>query len=204
MRGTAPLYPSLEIRPMSAAQAPVERTEQPLPQWWLVLLSGIVAVVAGLVAIAVPGMTLLVLGLFFGISLIVTGIGSIVVGVTHAGNPGAQVLAVLVGFISVAAGLFCLARPGAGILAVLFAVAFWFVLVGIGDLTTAFHNPESRVWRGLLGVIGIVAGIILLSNPDIGLSTIALLAGLGFLLRGGTEIVLALQTRRLENALRPR
>jgi uncharacterized membrane protein HdeD (DUF308 family) len=188
---------------MSAAEAP-DRVVRPMPQWWLILLSGIVAVIAGIVAVAVPGITLLVLGLFLGISLIVTGIGSILVGVTAGDNPGAQVLAVLIGFISVAAGLFCIARPGAGILAVLFSVAFWFVLTGVGDLAIAYRHPEHRVWHAVLGVIGVVAGIVLLANPGVGLSTVALLAGIGFLLRGATEIVLALQTRRLEEALRPR
>lgn len=188
---------------MSAAEAP-DRVVRPMPQWWLILLSGIVAVLAGIVAIAVPGITLLVLGLFLGISLIVTGIGSILVGVSTGGDhPGAQVLAVLIGFISVAAGLFCIARPGAGILAVLFSVAFWFVLTGVGDLAIAYRRPEHRVWHAVLGVIGVVAGIVLLANPGVGLSTVALLAGLGFLLRGAAEVVLALQTRRLEQALRP-
>ena len=95
------------------------------------------------------------------------------------------------------AGLICFVRPGAGIAAVLLTVAFWFMLTGIGDLVAAFHEQRHRFWRGLLGVIGIAAGVVLVVDPVIGLQTVALLAGLGFLLRGGVEVGLALQLRKL-------
>jgi uncharacterized membrane protein HdeD (DUF308 family) len=39
--------------------------------------------------------------------------------------------------------------------------------------------------------------VIIVGNPDIGLTTLALLAGLAFLVRGSVEVMAALYIRRL-------
>ncbi len=162
----------------------------------MVLISGLLAVLVGVLALAVPGATVLFLGLLFGVSLMITGVSSIAIGLTGEGSSGRQTLSVLLGFAAVLAGIFCFVRPGAGILAVILSVAFWFMLVGVGDLVAASQEKRHRVWRGLLGVIAIVAGVVLVVDPVIGVQTVALLAGLGFLLRGGAEIGFAFQLRR--------
>lgn len=175
--------------------------EGPPPRlWWMVLISGLLSVLVGVLALAVPGATLLFLGLLFGVSLMITGVSTIAIGLTADGNAGRQTLSVLLGFAAVLAGIFCFVRPGAGVVAVVLSVAFWFMLVGIGDLIAATQEKQHRIWRGLLGVLALVAGVVLVVDPVIGLSTVALLAGLGFLLRGGAEIGFALQLRKNANA----
>ncbi|MFA4928839.1 MAG: DUF308 domain-containing protein [Patulibacter sp.] len=176
----------------------VTGTDGPAPRlWWLVLISGLLSVLVGVLALAVPGATVLFLGLLFGVSLMITGVATIATGLTGEGSAGRQTLSVLLGFVATLAGLICFVRPGAGIAAVLLTVAFWFMLTGIGDLVAGFHEQRHRFWRILLGVIGIAAGVVLVVDPVIGLQTVALLAGLGFLLRGSAEIGLALQLRRV-------
>ena len=39
--------------------------------------------------------------------------------------------------------------------------------------------------------------MIILANPDIGLTTLALLAGIGFIVRGSVEVMAAFYMRRL-------
>lgn len=186
--------------PNDAAGAVVVVDGPPPRLWWLVLISGLLSVLVGVLALAVPGATLLFLGLLFGVSLMITGVSSIAVGLTGDGSAGRQTLSVLLGFAAVLAGIFCFVRPGAGIIAVVLSVSFWFMLVGVGDLVAAFQEKEHRIWRGLLGVIGIAAGVVLVVDPVIGLKTVALLAGIGFLLRGGAEIGFALQLRKAQKA----
>lgn len=186
--------------PNDAAGAVVVVDGPPPRLWWLVLISGLLSVLVGVLALAVPGATLLFLGLLFGVSLMITGVSSIAVGLTGDGSAGRQTLSVLLGFAAVLAGIFCFVRPGAGVIAVVLSVSFWFMLVGVGDLVAAFQEQQHRIWRGLLGVIAIAAGIVLVVDPVIGLSTVALLAGIGFLLRGGAEIGLALQLRKTQKA----
>jgi uncharacterized membrane protein HdeD (DUF308 family) len=161
-------------------------------RWWVVCLLGLVSIAAGVLAIAYPDITLLVLGLFFGVALLLIGATWIVVGAEEEAPAGIQTLRIIVGTLATLAGLVCLVRPGASVLALLIAVAFWFVITGVADIARAFAEPTGRVFSFVLGLIGIAIGVILVANPDIGLATLALLAGLGFLVRGTIELAIGL------------
>lgn len=158
-------------------------------RWWLVVLLGLISIAAGVLALAYPGITLLALGLFFGINLLVAGMFAVIVGADEDTGAGGKALRMIVGFLAILAGLLCLVRPGASVLALLITVAFWFVMVGVADITRAITEPRGRALSALLGVIGIAAGIVIVADPDIGLETLALIAGIGFVVRGTIEVL---------------
>jgi uncharacterized membrane protein HdeD (DUF308 family) len=164
-------------------------------RWWLVCLLGLISIAAGVLALAYPDITLLALGLFFGITLVLIGATWIVVGVEEDASTGVQILTIIVGTLATLAGLICLVRPGAGVLALLIAVSFWFVLTGISDLTRAIVDPDGRVFSAIIGALGIAVGVVLVADPDIGLNTLALIAGIGFVVRGTIEVALGLYLR---------
>ena len=56
--------------------------------------------------------------------------------------------------------------------------------------------PASASVAAAASLLALVAAVILLFSPAAAVGTIAVLAGLGFLLRGGSEIGLALSLRR--------
>jgi uncharacterized membrane protein HdeD (DUF308 family) len=89
----------------------------------------------------------------------------------------------------------CLVRPGAGVLALLVAVSFWFIVTGISDIARAIAEPEGRIFSAVVGLVGIAVGVILVADPDIGLETLALIAGLGFLVRGTLELAVGIYMR---------
>jgi uncharacterized membrane protein HdeD (DUF308 family) len=163
-----------------------------LGKWWLIGLLGVLSIVVGVLAIVYPDITLLALGLIVGIYLVIAGASYI--GLATVESPtsgGTRVLRMLVGFFSILAGLICLVRPGAGVLALLIALSFWFILTGVADLARALDVREHRVISAILGVVSIAAGVIVVANPDIGLATLALLAGIGFIVRGTVEVMAA-------------
>lgn len=162
-------------------------TAQP-HRWWVVCLLGLISIAAGVLAISYPDLTLLVLGLFFGITLMLIGATWIVVGAEEKASTGVQTLRIIVGILATLAGMICLVRPGAGVLALLVAVSFWFIVTGISDIARAIAEPEGRIFSAVIGIIGIAVGVILVADPDIGLETLALIAGLGFLVRGTLEL----------------
>ena len=67
----------------------------------------------------------------------------------------------------------------------------------MADLARALDEPAHRVIAAIFGVIGIAAGVIIVANPDIGLTTLALLAGIAFIVRGSVELMAALYMRQL-------
>ncbi len=164
-------------------------------RWWLFVLVGGIAVVAGVLALAYPDITLRALGIIIGAYLLIWGIFTLAAGFAPGISASLSVVRVLVGFIGIMAGLVCLVRPGASELALLIAFAFWFILVGIGDLVRAMESTDNRGWIALLGAVSVVAGVIILANPDIGLTTLALLVGIGLLVRGTLEIVVGFTLR---------
>jgi uncharacterized membrane protein HdeD (DUF308 family) len=166
-------------------------------RWWLVALLGVVSIAVGILALAYPDITLLALGLFFGINLVFAGTLWVMVGVDEDSGAGGRALRLIVGFLAILAGLVCLVRPGASLLALLLVVAFWFVMVGVADLARAFSEPRHRVFSAILGLIGIAAGVIIVANPDIGLETLALLAGIAFIVRGTVELIAGFALRSL-------
>jgi uncharacterized membrane protein HdeD (DUF308 family) len=166
-------------------------------KWWVVALLGAISIVAGILALAYPDITLLVLGLIVGINLLVIGGVWVMLAMNEGHSEGGRVLRMIVGFLAILAGLVCLVHPGAGVLALLLALSFWFIITGVADLARALDEREHRVIAGVLGVVGIAAGVIIVANPDIGLTTLALLAGIMFIVRGTVELMAGLYMRTL-------
>lgn len=175
---------------MSPARAdvPVGVVSVKPPRWWVVVLLGVVSIAAGILAIAYPDITLRVLGLLIGIYLLIAGGVWVTLAVEEEGSTGAHVLRLLVGLLAILAGLFCIVRPGASVLVVLLSVAFWFIMVGVADLARAVIEPTGRWLSAIFGVLGVAIGVILIADPDIGVNTIALIVGIGFLIRGVLEL----------------
>jgi uncharacterized membrane protein HdeD (DUF308 family) len=167
-------------------------------KWWLVLILGALSIAAGVLAVAYPDITLLVLGLVLGIYLVIAGSTWVALGTSEPLlSSGGRALRIVVGVLGILAGLVCLVRPGAGVLTLLIALSFWFIVVGVSDLSRAIESHEDRVISIILGVVSIAAGVIIVANPDIGLATLALIAGIGFIVRGTVEVMAAFYIRQL-------
>jgi uncharacterized membrane protein HdeD (DUF308 family) len=166
-------------------------------KWWVFVLLGGIAIVAGVLALAYPDITLRALGIIVGAYLLVWGVFTLAGAFAPATPAPVSVLRVLIGFVGVLAGLICLVRPGASLLALLIAFSFWFILIGIADLVRAMESSSNRVLFALLGLVSIAAGIVIVGNPDIGLTTLALLVGIGLLVRGTLEIIMGFALRAL-------
>lgn len=172
----------------AAADVPVGVVTVRPPRWWVVVLLGLISIAAGVVAIAYPDITLRVLGLLIGIYLLIAGGTWIMLAVEEEGTAGAHVLRLIVGILAILAGLICVVRPGASVVAVLLAVAFWFIMVGVADLARAMIEPRGRWLSAIFGLLGVAIGVILIADPDIGVNTVALIVGIGFLVRGVLEL----------------
>jgi uncharacterized membrane protein HdeD (DUF308 family) len=51
-------------------------------------------------------------------------------------------------------------------------------------LATAFDGNDHPGWYAVAGVVELIAGIVIVANPDIGFATLALLVGIGFIING--------------------
>ena len=187
---------------MSTAAASVEPRvapdDGPGRYWWLPLVAGVLSLVVGVVALAYPGPTLLAVGIIFGAYLAAWGTMLVVDSVATAGEPTfARILGVIVGLIGVLTGLVLLVRPGESVVTAALVLGFWWTLSGVMQLARGIAMSEGRVWNLVMGVIGLIAGIIILAQPGIGLVTLVWIVGLGLIFQGMVEIAAGFGIRRL-------
>ena len=166
--------------------------------WWLVLLRGIFMVMFGFVALVSPGIALLTLVWLFGFYAILDGVAAIMIGIRTRGEPH-WVWTIVQGVVSVLAGVVALIWPGVTALALLFVVAFWAIVLGIGEIGGAFASRKSgsNAWGWTLGagILNVIFGVLLLIWPASGILTLIWLVGIFTLAGGIALIVLAFRVR---------
>jgi uncharacterized membrane protein HdeD (DUF308 family) len=151
---------------------------------WILIGAGAISIVAGLLAIVYPDITLLALAIFAGINLIVLGVLSLIDAFASDTDAGIRALAGVLGVLGMIAGLVVLRRPGESLLAILLVLGIWLVVSGAISFFRSFNDLEGRALRMMVALAEIVLGVLILALPDLTLKTVAVLAGIGFLLRG--------------------
>ena len=155
--------------------------------WWLVLLEGIFAAIFGILLLLAPGSTLVFLVQVLGFYLLIDGILRIVSMFTDTSLWG---LKLAIGIIGILAGIAVLQHPLWSALAVptyiIYIIGFLAIFQGAGGLIQAFRGGG---WgAGILGILSIIFGIIVLSNPLIGVVALPFVLG-GFMLAGGIAAI---------------
>ena len=161
--------------------------------WWLFVVLGLVCLVTGILAIVWPGITLLTLGILLGIYLLISAILEIIDAIV--GEPGGRALSAILGIISLIAGLICIRRPGESLLAIVIVAGIYLIAEGVIRVIRAFTNAGHRLWAVVLGLLDVVAGIVIISWPDIGLVTLAIFFAATMIVRGIFAIVIGFKLR---------
>lgn len=169
--------------------------------WWLALTAGILSIIVGIVALVYPGPTLLVVGIIFGAYLVIWG-AMMLFGAAgdHAQPTAVKVIRIIIGILGALVGVVLLIRPDQSVLTLAFVLAFWFVFIGILQLSQGFSVKDGRAWNIVWGIVGIVAGVIILAQPEIGLVTLVFIVSFGLIVQGIMEIPLALAARKVYKA----
>lgn len=166
--------------------------------WWVVLVIGILSIMAGGFFLIWPGITIVVIAVLFGIWLIISGIVQLVQGFNNDLSGGQRALAIIVGIISIALGVLCF-RGGIvnGVYILSLFVGFSFLFRGLWQLIAGIQ-ARGMSGRGLLifgGILGIIAGIIVLAVPFDSVVVLAWIAGIWLVVMGVIEIVYAFKIK---------
>jgi len=155
--------------------------------WWLVLISGISAILLGLLLFAKPAATLIILIQVLGVYWLITGGLSIVFLVKDRREWGWKLFS---GILGILAGILIILNPLWSTLLVPTSLAILVgaigIVLGVMELVFAFRGGGWGV--GVLGVLSILLGLLLLSRPVI--AGLALPFVLGGVLIGGGILAL--------------
>ena len=150
--------------------------------WWLFMLIGFLGIAVGIAILAKPGDSLSTLAVIAGIFLLVAGILELAASLMHGVQNRGMVA--LFGVLTAIVGVLLIRHPIEGVVAVALLIGIWLIAVGVLRCVAAFEVRIHRGWNIIVGIIELVAGIVIVSSPDIGFATLALLVGIGFIANG--------------------
>ena len=161
----------------------------------VLVVVGVLSIVAGVLAVVYPDLTLLALALIAGINLLLLGALGLAEAISSDDDGGARVLSAMLGLLGVIAGLVVMRRPGESLLAVVVILGVWFVVSGLVHAIRAITTLEDRAFRLAVAIADIAVGGLILTLPDLSLTTMAVLTGLAFLFRGVFAVFAGLRLR---------
>ena len=172
--------------------------------WWMILAWGVVTLVAGLGTIVWPGRTIVVVAVLIGIQFFVSGILRLISAFAFEGE-GHRAWDVLVGLASVVVGILCLKDVFQTIAALTLIVGILWVVQGIAEFFAGVAGLSMH--RGLtilMGILGFVAGVVVLTYPITSVLALAWVLGVWLTAYGIMLVAAALSVRRLASGARSR
>lgn len=161
---------------------PEEQLHEAARLWWLTLVVGVLSIAAGIIVLLKPSESLATIAVIVGIFVAIDGVIALVAALR--GTATSRGLSALAGALGLIVGAFLIRHPIHGITAVAMLVGLWMIAVGALRLVLSFDAPEHRGWRALVGAVELIAGIVIVSSPDIGLTTLAILIGVSLIVNG--------------------
>lgn len=165
--------------------------------WWLVVLTGVASIAFGLVALFWPGLTLATLVYMFAIFVVVAGAVALFESLSNIKKDRLWWLALLFALLNIGIGVYLLRNP-------LVAATFFVVLIAIVifvqslfDLVVASYaekNEGKWLWV-VTGVLGLIAGGIILFYPLAASLAFVWVMGLYSLIHGIVAVAYAIQIR---------
>jgi uncharacterized membrane protein HdeD (DUF308 family) len=172
-----------------------DSTSGVLNLWWLAALVGAATFGVGLFLVTSPHETLKVLAVITGLVLLVDGAFAIIGAIAGAAeNRG---FLAIVGVLSIIAGLVLVKKPFNTLIVLTLIVGVWFVVAGAVRFVSAFSTRERRAVTILAALVELVAGVLILSWPELGLATFAVIVGIVMMLRGLLLMYAGWLTRKL-------
>ncbi len=162
------------------------RSNQPS---WLWVVAGVISILFGLAALFWPGITLVVLVWLFGFYVLVYGIVELIAMFRAISAGTTWWTHLLIGLVSIGVGLYVLFFPGVSAVVLLFTIAFWAIAIGVVEIVVGISR--GNFLTVVIGVISILFGLLLLSNPLAGALAYIWVVGALAIVRGILLIVQA-------------
>lgn len=165
--------------------------------WWVFLLYGLLGILFGVALLAWPTYSVRALVMAFGVLSLADGVVSLASAIRRElALP--RWLLVAYAVVSGGFGLVALLWPVQLATAMLWVLALWLVLAGIARIVFAIQVRKLIHGEWLLvlsGVLALALGILFLARPDLGLVAVAAWIGIGALLYGALQILVAFRLR---------
>jgi uncharacterized membrane protein HdeD (DUF308 family) len=167
-------------------------------------LRGIVAILFGFAAVFWPGITLVTLVYLLSAFLLASGLVTLITGLIDASRERNSVLSLILtvalGIVEIGVGVYLIRHIGVAFATFILLIGFVLIFRGLVELFNGlFEADTSSMYRtatGLTGALAVVAGVILLFQPESGGVAFVWILGLYALLAGPLLVALALDINK--------
>jgi uncharacterized membrane protein HdeD (DUF308 family) len=199
-----------DLRPISSPAAPLRAVDQDPPlfqdreltpaellrrYWWVSFLGGIAATLAGIFVLANPGRTLALVSIALGVYLVFWGAMRLLGGLESLHEEGGLLRAVL-GVLGIVAGVLVVTRPIRGVTVIGLVFGTYLLVSAAAAFVAAGTRSGDRSLDVVRGIADLVAGIMVVSWPGIGLLTLAAILGVYLVARGVLDVTGSLALQR--------
>ena len=169
--------------------------------WGLAVVLGVLSIILGLLAIAYPGRTVVIVAIFFAAWLFVTGIYEVIVSFTRDGDTAMRVFHAIIGVLAVIVGFALLRTPFQSVEVLIFVLGVFWLVQGIMTFVAAFSVKQGRNWGIFIGILGVLAGIVILAYPIDSALTLAFIGGIWLVILGIMQVVAGIQLRNASSQI---
>lgn len=156
------------------------------------ILRGVISLAIGIVLLAWTNATLTVLVTLVAI-LVFADAALKLIRLFQKDREGSAFALVLGIVINVAFGILILAYPDLALKTLLVIIGVWAILSGVIELVGAWglRGTIAAPALAILGFVSLIIGIVLVTNPGLGIAVVVIIVGIYALLSGATLLVLA-------------
>lgn len=164
--------------------------------WWVVLILGVVSLLVGILMLVRPFTAVNIAAIIFGIWLLVSGVFQLVQAFDSKLETISRVLNAITGVIGIVLGIICLESVEGRISLLILFIAIWWIMRGIVQVAVGASNKGGGLYI-FLGILGIIAGVVVLVWPIGSLTVLTVVAGIWLVALGIFEIIASFRVRSL-------
>lgn len=165
--------------------------------WWLVLILGVVTVIVGVIVFLHPFAAVRVAAVILGIWLLISGVFQLLQSFDRSLEPAARSLSAISGVLGIILGIICFESVENRLELLVLFIGLWWIIRGVMQLVVGAGAGEGGGFLIFLGILGVVAGIVVLIWNIASLAVLALVVGIWLLVLGVAEIISAFRVRAL-------
>lgn len=174
-----------------------------IKHWYLPLIAGLIFIAAGIWTFANPGDSYVALAFLFSLSFFVSGLFESIFSIVNKDIIDNWGWNLVMGLITLAVGVLMLMKPEISMLTLPFYLGFVILFRSMGAIGTSLDLKNYGIldWGNLmaLGILGVIAGFILLWNPLFAGFSAVIWTGIGFVVIGIYGIIFSLKLKKVHD-----